>query len=304
MEWDFELVAGPFGGPTDGPVWDSEALLFSVYPDRRILRYNPNSGAVTEFRRYMPRVKGLAFDAHGTLYGCQSGSRRIIRFNGDGSASPMEHWLDGHMHNYPDDLVIDRKGRIWFSDPHDPVPAQGPQLQGPLDHASVLRLELSPDRTWRIFRVTYDTTCPRGVLLSPDERTLYVAESNDDEADGSRELRAYPIREDGRLGPYTVLHTFGADQRGPHRGVDGMCLDGASNIVACAGWARSGPGPIIYVFSPTGRVLESHPTPADNPTNCAFGDADLSSLYVTTAEGHLYRIRNTERLGHDPFALA
>jgi gluconolactonase len=99
------------------------------------------------------------------------------------------------------------------------------------------------------------------------------------------------------LGPYTVLHTFGIDQRGPHRGVDGMCFDSEGNIIACAGWQQSGPGPIIYVFLPSGRVLETHPMPVDRPTNCTFGDADLCTLYITTGGGHLYRVHNTGRQG-------
>ena len=105
-----------------------------------------------------------------------------------------------------------------------------------------------------------------------------------------RELRAYPIAEDGSLGACEVLHDFGA-----HRGIDGMRLDEDLNIVASAGWPDSGPGPMIYVFAPDGRVLEVHPFPI-NPTNCAFGDEDLQSLYVTAIDGYLYR-RGTHRKG-------
>ena len=81
--------------------------------------------------------------------------------------------------------------------------------------------------------MTYDTTSPNGILLSQDERTVYVAQSD---YDGVRELRAYPILDDGGLGVYTVLHQFGQDSRGVQRGVDGMCLDTEGNIIACAGW--------------------------------------------------------------------
>ena len=76
-----------------------------------------------------------------------------------------------------------------------------------------------------------------------------------------------------------------------------MCLDSEGNILACAGWDRSGPGPMIYIFSPQGQVLETHPVPGAQPTNCAYGDTDLGTLYVTTSNGHLYRVRNTERKG-------
>lgn len=296
MAWEFEPVAGPYHGSTDGAVWDGEALLFSVYPEGLILRYHPATGEISEFRRYMLRVRGLALDARGTLYGCQAGSRRIVRFNADGSTSPMESHLNGRFHNYPDDLAVDREGRIWFSDPYDPVPSAGPDVHGPLDHASVLRLEPTRNGAWQIRRMTYDTRSPKGVLVSPDEHNLYVAES-DEEPDGRREIRAYPILEGGSLGPFRVLHTFGKDHRGPHRGADGMCLDEDGNIVACAGSNEAGPGPMVYVFSPEGRILEMQPVPGDCPTNCGFGDLDRTSLYVTTGEGLVLRARNTGRRG-------
>jgi gluconolactonase len=137
--------------------------------------------------------------------------------------------------------------------------------------------------------MTFDTTSPNGLLLSPDEKTLYVAESK--YGDGQkRELRAYPIREDGTLGQYQVLHNFY-----PHRGIDGMCLDSEGNLIATAGWEESGPGGMIYVFAPNGRVLETHPVPCNRPTNCTFGGADLRDLYVTSIEGHLLRARTDRR---------
>jgi gluconolactonase len=76
-----------------------------------------------------------------------------------------------------------------------------------------------------------------------------------------------------------------------------MCLDAAGNIVACGGWNRSGPGPLIYVFSPQGAVIESHFFPADSPSRCCFGGGDLDTLYVTTGGGHLYRAKTAGRQG-------
>ena len=100
------------------------------------------------------------------------------------------------------------------------------------------------------------------------------------------------------LGPYRLLHTFGADSRGVHRGIEGLCIDADGNIIAVGGWKRSGPGPLVYIFAPSGRVLESHALPEDRPVNCAFGDRDLSTLYVTTEAGHLLRAKGTGRKGH------
>ena len=152
-----------------------------------------------------------------------------------------------------------------------------------------------PDGTWVCKRMTFDTTGTNGLLISPDQRTLYMIQTGAER----RELRAYDILPDGSLGRYIVLHQFGEDYRGPQRGIDGMCLDAEGNIVATAGSYASGPGPMIYVWDPNGRVLETHPMPVgvDSPTNCTFGDPDQRTLYVTTAGGHLFRVRHTGRRG-------
>jgi gluconolactonase len=297
VAWTFEKIAGPFEGPTGGLAWDGSGMLFSAVAEGRILRYDPASGKTSEFRKYANRTNGLAFAPDGALYGCQESSRRVVHFADDGSTATTGSLLDGHHHNQPNNLAIDSKGRIWFSDPQSELRASGPQIFPPLAHASVLRLELDSFRKlWSIRRMTHDTAAPRAVALSPDESTLYVAET-DNAPSGRRELRAYPVLPDDTLGQFTVLHAFGRDHRGEHRGIEGMCTDSEGNIVACAGWRKAGPGPLVCVFSPTGAIIESHPIPSDQPMNCAFGDADLSSLYVTTAGGELLRVRNCSRRG-------
>jgi gluconolactonase len=293
MIWEFELVAGPFGGTAEGPVWDGEAVLFTHIPASRILRYDPRSGQTTEYFTGVNHVNGLCFGPQGDLYGCQQGGRRIVRFEKDRKTiTSLSHLLDGKRHNNPNDLAVDKQGRIWFTDPYSGIANSGPQE---LDHMSVLRLEPKGDDQWELKRATTDITRPNGVLVSRDQKTLYVAQS-DYGLDRRRELRAYPINEDGSLGSYVTLHTFGVDHRGAQRGVDGMTLDVEGNIIVCAGWEQAGPGPMIYVFSPTGRVLATHPLRVDRPTNCCFGDPDMKTLYVTTGGGHLLRAR-TERTG-------
>lgn len=214
----------------------------------------------------------------------QHGGRRVVRYEADGSYTVLaDHYGDARL-NSPNDVVVDRLGRIWFTDPRYGDFRDDMEL----DHESVHRLDPGPDGSYAITRVTFDTTSPNGLIVTPEMDRLYVAQSRYGEGQ-LRELRAYPILEDGSVGPYEVLHNFY-----PHRGIDGMRLDEEGNIIACAGWTQSGPGPMIYVFAPNGRVLETHPTPA-NPTNCCFGDADLRSLYVTAADGCLYRARTDRR---------
>ena len=130
------------------------------------------------------------------------------------------------------------------------------------------------------------------MLLSADEKTLYVADGDAERGDLQR-LSSYPVTPDGRLGPVKVVIHFAVVERG----IEGMCLDSEGHIIACAGWKKAGTGPMVYVISPSGTILESHPAPADLPMRVAFGDAGLASLYLTTDQGQLFRAKDTGRRG-------
>jgi gluconolactonase len=286
QDMNFKRVAGPFESPAIGVVWNADTVLFALREEQRLMRLDPASGEVSEARKYTSRTGGLAVGPGGELYGGQEASRRLIEFLPDGSSTAIDALLDGEHHNHPGDLSVDSQGRIWFTDPFSPVLAQGPQFFPPLDHASVLRVARDHRRAWIMQRMTFDTVAPRAVLVSADEKTLYVAEG-EPRHDHVRELRAYPIEADGTLGTPNVLHSFGGDHRGPQRGIEGMCLDADGNIVAVGGWARNGPGPLVYVFSPSGRLLKTCELPGDMPNRCAFGGDNLDTLYVTTATSEL-----------------
>ena len=287
MSWEFEQVAGPYGF-TEGPAWDGEAVLFTDISTSRVMRYDPASGECTAFRSGTNEANGLIFDKDGNLYACEGsklfgdgeGGRRISRYNADGTTTVVAEDFEGKRLNSPNDLAFDAQGRLWFTDPR--YGDETDDLE--LDHRSVFRLDPRADDSWDITRVTYDTTSPNGLLVSRDGKWLYVAQSAYGD-NNPRELRRYPINDDGSVGAYEVLHNFY-----PHRGIDGMCWDSDGNIIATAGWEESGPGPMLYVFTPSGRVLETHPVPTDQPTNCTFGGPDLQTLYIT-AGGCLFRTR-------------
>ena len=290
-------MAGPFSRLTEGPAWDGKTLLFTHIPASRIMGLDPPTGVCTVYREDTNHTNGLAFDPNGSLYGCRSGERSIVRFEPDGGTTTIVDSLDGQRLNTPNDLAIDRQGRIWFSNPWNAGNID-PSEQQEIVNKDILRADPQPDGSWTCRRMTHDTTGTNGLLISPDEKSLYIIQT-DAEPGGVRELRSYPILDDGSLGQYIVLHQFGLDHRGPQRGIDGMCLDSEGNIVARAGSWAGGPGPMIYIWTPTGRVLETHPMPVgvDSPTNCAFGDPNQRTLYVTTIGGHLFRVRNTGRRG-------
>jgi gluconolactonase len=293
MTWEFEKVAGPYTGRTGGLAWDGKGMLFSAVQEERVLRFDPGTGKTEVFRKYTGRTNGLAMAADGSVFGAQEGGRRVIQFLKDGSTAPTKDLLGGKHHNQPADVIVDSKGRVWIADPYNGTPAYGPPVYPYLDHASVLRMERgSRPRAWKLTRMTHDTVGPRAVLLSADEKTLYVADGDVDRGDVCQ-LYAYPVEPNGDLGPIKVLVSLMFTERG----IEGMCLDSDGNIVACAGWNKSGGGAVIHVISPAGTILETRPAPADMPMRCAFGDAGLTSLYVTAGDGGLYRAKNIGRRG-------
>lgn len=295
--WEFETLDPAYGEVSEGPAWDGSGLLYTRIQQSRIMRYEAATGVVSVYRENTNCSNGLTFDAQGRLYACEGGAtpdaRRVVRYNADGSKTVLADRYDGKQLNIPNDIVVDLDLRVWFTDPWYEG-AAGPwsatRADKELDHDSVYRLDPRADGSHSITRVTFDATRPNGLLFSLDYRTLYVAQSGREPTE-ARQLRAYPVNADRTLGTPAILHDFGAN-----RGIDGMRLDTEGNIIATAGWERGGPGPMIYVFSPSGRVLEMHPVPCTRPTNCAFGGKDRTMLFVTSIEGFLFRTQ-TERVG-------
>ena len=289
MTWKFEQLA-KLDGITEGPLWLNGILFFTHIAGNRIMMYQPESGQVKEVCGSTEASNGLMADREGSIYVCVGGGRRMARFHHQRGLEDLSSDLDGKRFNSPNDLALDSKGRIWFTDPRYGDFRDDMEL----DHESVLRLEQDANGSWQCERMTFDTTSPNGILLSADESTLFVAESKYGEGQ-NRDLRSYPVNDDGSLGHASILHNFY-----PHRGIDGMCWDSHGNIVATAGWEESGPGGMLYVFTPQGRVLETHPLPCNRPTNCTFGGSDLNELFVTSSDGHLLHTK-TDRKGFLPY---
>lgn len=275
---EFEVVAGPFSF-TEGPVWDGQRLIFTDIPPSRILAFDPATGQTELLIENTEKSNGLARDSMGRLYACQDEGRRVVRYEDDGTRTIVAEQFDGSRLNSPNDLSIDRDGRVWFSDPR-----YGPLRDDlELDHESVY-LATPTAHGYELHRATFDTTRPNGVLLSADERTLFVAQTHMPPPAECRELRAYPVNADFTLGLYDVLHDFGDD-----RGVDGMTLAPDGSLLVACGWGKGGPGPRIAVFGPDRQLKVEYPTEA-NPSNLCFGGPDGRDLYVTGASGCLWRM--------------
>lgn len=285
MTWNFEDAAPVIGTITEGNCWTGSHMLYSNVAMDRILRLNVETGLVDVFATDTQATNGLNFSADGRLFGCSGGGRSIVEFDlATGAMTTVVDSLDGMRLNSPNDLAITPNGTIYFSDRVGDV---GPDVGIP--YSAIISAEPQPDGSWRTVRRTFDTSMPNGLLFSSDYKTLYVAQS-DYNAQQTRDLRGYPVNEDGSLGPCTVLHDFG-----PHRGIDGMTLSSDGLIVACTGWEISGPGGNITVFEPDGTIVAQHPTQAQRPTNCTFVGEDL---YVSSIEGHCLVARRTGLTGY------
>lgn len=258
-------------GPTEGP---DGAIYFSDIGNR-VMKYDPKSGKTTAFRDPGGRTNGLKFDAKGRLVACEGantgGGRRISVTEKDGTVKALADKFDGKRFNSPNDLCIDAKGRIYFSDPR----YVGDEKRE-LDHESVFRAD--PDGS--VHRVTTDTAKPNGVVLSPDGKALYVSDHASDPK-GSRALVAYPVKADGSLGAKKVLYDFGKE-----RGIDGMTVAADGTIVATAGSKAAGG---IYFFTPDGKKLGFMATPED-PNNCCWAGKDGKTLYICAGKS-LYRVQ-------------
>lgn len=266
---------------TEGPAADGSGnLFFSDGPNNRIMKL-ASDGTLSVYRQPALRANGTLFDAQGRLLTCNAqgagGGRSVTRIERDGTVTVLASHYDGKRLNSPNDLCVDRKGRIYFTDPR-----YGDRSDLEQDRMGVYRID--PDGA--VTRIIDDLENPNGIVISRDERTLYIADNNP-EAGGSRRLYAYKLSPDGSARRSTVLHDFS-----PGRGVDGMVLDEKGNVYATAGeGGKSG----VYVFSRAGKLLTFIATP-ETATNCTFGGPDLRWLYVTAGES-VYRIR-TSYAGH------
>lgn len=258
---------------TEGPAYGPDHCVYFSDIGTRIMKFDPRTGETTVFRDPSGRSNGLYFDGQGRLHACEGattgGTRRVTRTEKDGTVKPIAERWQGKRFNSPNDLVIDAKGRVFFTDPR--YVGDEPRE---IDTESVYRVD--PDGT--VTQVITDVEKPNGIILTPDGKTMYLADSN---PRGNRHLLRFDVKEDGSVGPKRLLHDFGKD-----RGVDGMTMDTKGRVYAAAGRGKSAG---ITVFDSDGKKLAFLPTPED-PTNCCFGGKDRDVLYVTAGRS-LYRIQ-------------
>jgi gluconolactonase len=251
---------------TEGPIWfaGQNYLLFSDIPANKIYKLKTNK-QVNIFRELSNNSNGLTRDRQGRLIACEHKTRRVTRTEKNGEITILADQFQGKKLNSPNDVVVKSDGTIYFTDPPFGIKLQ--QQEQPLQGVYCL----SPDGKLTI--VVDDFERPNGLAFSPDEKKLYIDDSS------RHHLRVFAVQENGILTNGKIFYNMKINKPGCP---DGMKVDSQGNIY-CTGAGG------IWVFSPEGNHLGTIVTP-EIPANCAWGDADLQTLYIT-AQTSIYTIR-------------
>ena len=271
---------------TEGPTVDPAGnIYFTDIINQRIMKLS-GDGVLSTYRENSNTANGLLIDPQERLIACEGtaielpgvkvkGQPRVTRTDlKTGKIEILADSYEGNPLQGPNDVTIDGKGRIYVTD---------------LAGAAVYRID-APGRLTRI-RAVPDVQRPNGIQISPDDKKLYLVESNQAQG-GARMIRSYDLQPDGTVHNMQVHYNFS-----PGRSADGMSIDTQGNLYASAGMnqlrgssetldTKAG----VYVISPQGKLLKFIPIPEDFITNNTFGGPDMKTLYVTAGKT-LYKLR-------------
>jgi gluconolactonase len=270
-----ERVATGFGF-TEGPVWiPAGYLLFSDIPNSSIIKWSPD-GTTQKFRNPSAKSNGLTLDREGRLIACEHGTRRVSRTETDGTVVALAERYDGKRLNSPNDVIVKSDGSIYFTDPpygllgHNPHIDQTEPGEMELTFSGVYMI--SPDGN-SLTLLTKDLSMPNGLAFSPDERVLYVADTQ------SHQIHIYDVRQVGTLENDRVFIQM------PYDYPDGIKVDANGNLYVSTNTPKG-----VKVFDSSGKFIGSIKAKGYFPANCAFGGPDNKSLFIT-AEDSVYMVK-------------
>jgi gluconolactonase len=260
---------------TEGPAADREGnVYFSDIPNERIHKVDKD-GKLSIFREKSNRSNGLKVNAKGEIVACEMAGR-VVAINPDGkNVRVLADKYDDKPFNAPNDLVIDKQGGVYFTDPAFGAPK-------PLPQGKTCVYYIAPDG--KVTRLIDDLMNPNGVMLSPDEKTLYVIPT------GPADMMAYAVEAPGKIGKGRVFCTLQGKDGMKGTGGDGCTIDAKGNL-----YVTSQIG--VQVFDPAGKFL-GNIVFGEQPANVTFGGPDRKTLYVTArsslytapmeAKGHIF----------------
>jgi gluconolactonase len=259
-DYKIEIVASSniYG---EGPVWSPEGyLIYSDSPNNRLMKWIPGQPPMV-FREKSNGAMGNALDSQGRLYSCETHARRISRTDKKDRVEVIAEKWQGKRLNAPNDIVIRRDGHAYFTDP-----AFGKQQDTrELDFYGVFHI--SPKGELEV--LDKRRTRPNGIALSPNGKVLYVTDSD------RHEVIGYDL---DRAGAASNARTVISQIEGIP---DGIKTDEKGSLYVAARY--------VFVYTPEGKKLGNYQF-AETPSNLAFGEGDLESLFVT-ARKSVYRVR-------------
>ena len=281
------------GSAGEGPAWDPKlGILTSGHDGIHRLSIDGKSSVF----RAKAGTNGLLFDRDGTLICCEPVQRRVTRLDRDGKLTVLTDAFGGKKYNQPNDLTVDLKGRIYFSDPRY---GAKDDMQQRDENGKTIEGVYRIDPDGKVSRVIgREVERANGVLVNADDKYLFVADNNNDALGGARKLWRFDLNADGTVNAKSqkLMHDWGKG-----RGPDGLKQDVQGRLYVAGGLNKPNPPAEpatdvkggVYVIDPqSGKVLDFLAVPTDEVTNCAFGGPDRKTLYITGG-GTLYSIRTT-----------
>lgn len=252
---------------SEGPAWFAAGryLVWSDIPNNRMLRWDETDGSVSVFRDPANNSNGNTVDPQGRLVTCEHLTRRVTRTEHDGTVTVLADAHEGRRLNSPNDVVVRADGSVWFSDPSYGIMTdyEGVRQEQEIDACHVYRID--PDGTVTI--AADDYVKPNGLAFSPDQRTLYVADTGaSHDPDGPRHIRRHAVAEDGTLSGGEVIAECTAGL------FDGFRLDTAGRI-----WSSAADG--VHCLSPDGTLLGKIHIP-EIVANVCFGGPKMNRLFI------------------------
>lgn len=257
------------GAWTEGPAWfpAHRTLVFSDIPNDRMLRYDAISGHVATFRQSARHSNGNTVDPQGRLVTCEHGGRQVTRLEHDGSLTVLASHFEGRRLNSPNDVVVKSDGSIWFTDPDYGIMSdyQGERGESEIGRCNVYRID---PLSGAISVVAGDFEKPNGLAFSPDESTLFIADTGASHVpDGPRHIRRFAVSPDGsRLSGGDIFATC------TNGLFDGFRFDEAGRL-----WTSAGDG--VHVYDPDGTLIGKVLVP-EIVGNLCFGGPRLNRLFI------------------------
>jgi gluconolactonase len=269
-------------GAREGPSWDPFTGTLYFVSGNNVNRLTAE-GKVEPFRTDTPGANASMVDPQGRVLACEATGRRVTRTEKDGTLTTIADNYEGKKLNSPNDLALDSKGRIYFTDPRY---GRTDNMEIKDDAGQLVEGVYRVDAPGKIVRIiTHEVERPNGILVSPGDKYLYIADNYNNRAGGARKLYRFDLKPGGAIDPASRKLIF--DWKSA-RGPDGFKMDRKGRLYVAAG--RNKPSQFetadefkggLYIISPDGRLLEFVPFEKDETTNCAFGGKELKTLFVT-----------------------